>query len=66
MIVLHILVRLLALCELIRDIHLVPSPSCVAGDSALGEGFQVCLDRGCPRLQMDSSSCEAVRAEGGP
>ncbi len=39
------------LCELTRGFHPVLSPSCVAED-----WFQVGLDRGCPCLQLASSS----------
>ncbi len=39
-----------------RGFHPVLSPSCVTEDSRSGGGFQVCLDRGCPRLQLASSS----------
>ncbi len=44
------------LCELTRDFHLTLSPPCVAEDSRSREGFHVCLDYGCPRLQLASSS----------
>ncbi len=44
------------LCELIRDFHSVLSSLCVAEDSRSGEGLQVCLGRGCPPLQLASSS----------
>ncbi len=44
------------LCELTRDFHPVLSPSGVAEDLLFGEGFQVCLDRGCPHLQQAPSS----------
>ncbi len=44
------------LCELTRDFHPVLSPSCVAEDSRSGERFQACIDRGCPRLQLTTSS----------
>ncbi len=42
--------------ELTRDFHSVLSPSCAAEDSRSGEGFQACLDRGSPCLQLVSSS----------
>ncbi len=38
------------LCELTGDFCPVLSPSCVAEDSRPGEGLQVCLGRGYPRL----------------
>ncbi len=44
------------LCELTRDFHPALSPSCGAEDPWSGEWFQVGLDRGCPRLQLVSSS----------
>ncbi len=40
------------LCELTKGFHPVLSPSCAAEDSRSGEGFQACLDRGYPRLQL--------------
>ncbi len=45
-----------ALCELIKDLHSVLSPSCVAETQRSGEGFQVCLDCCDLRLQLASSS----------
>ncbi len=39
-----------------RDLRPILSLSCVVEDSRSGEGFQVCLDRGCPYLQLISSS----------
>ncbi len=45
-----------AMCELTRNFHSVLSPSSVVEDSRSGEGFQVCPVRGCPRLQLASSS----------
>ncbi len=51
--------------ELTRDFHPVLSPLYVAEDPRSGEGLQACFDRGCPRLQLASSSCEAVWAEVG-
>ncbi len=44
------------LCELARHFHALLSLSCVADDSRPGDRFQVGLDRGCPSLQLDSSS----------
>ncbi len=49
----------------------VLSSSCVAEDSQSGKGLQVCLDRGCPRLRLASSSpicatCETVWTDVGP
>ncbi len=44
------------LCEFTRDFHPVLSLSCVAEDTRYGERFQVSLDRGCPCLQLASSS----------
>ncbi len=44
------------LCELTRHFHSVLSPSCVAEGWRSGEQFQVGLDRGCPCLQLASSS----------
>ncbi len=44
-------------CELTRHFHTVLSPSCVvAEDSRSRERFQVALGRGCPCLQLASSS----------
>ncbi len=39
-----------------RDLRPVLSPSCGAEDSRSRDRFQVGLDRGCPRLQLASSS----------
>ncbi len=44
------------LSELTRRFHPALSPSCVAEDSRSGDRFRVGLDRGCPRLQLASSS----------
>ncbi len=44
------------LCGLTREFHPIFSPSYVAEDSRSGEGLQVRLDRGCPRLHLASSS----------
>ncbi len=44
------------LCEHNGNFHTVLSPQCMAEDSRCGEGFQVFLDRGCPRIQLASSS----------
>ncbi len=48
------------LYELTRHFH--PILSCVAEDSRSGDRFQVGLDRGCPRLQLASSSIALLRA----
>ncbi len=45
--------------ELTRNVRPTLSPSCVAEESQSREGLQVCLDRGCPRLQLVSSSSSA-------
>ncbi len=45
---------LMNLCELTRDFRPARSSSRVAEYSRSGEEFQVCLDRGCPRLQLVS------------
>ncbi len=42
--------------KLTRNFHQDLSLSCVAEDSLSGEELQICLDRGCPRLQLASSS----------
>ncbi len=39
-------------CVSSLDFHSVISPSFVAEDSRSGEGFQACLDSGCPRLKL--------------
>ncbi len=44
------------LCKLTKHVHPVLSPSCVTEHSRSGDRFQVGLDRGCPRLQLASSS----------
>ncbi len=43
-------------CANSLDFCPVLSPLCVTEGSRSGEGLQVCLDRGCPRLQLASSS----------
>ncbi len=44
------------LCELTRNFQIVLSSSCMAEAPRSGEWFQVVLDRGCPCLQLASSS----------
>ncbi len=46
----------MVLCELTRHFHPVLSPSWVAEGSRSGDRFQDGLDRGCPCLQLASSS----------
>ncbi len=43
----------MVLFEFTIVIHLALFPSCVAEGSRSGEGFQVCLERGSPRLELE-------------
>ncbi len=52
-----------AMCGLTRGLHLVLSPWCVAEDPRSGERFQVCADRGFPRLQLAPSWWWCVQKE---